>query len=99
MNHFGTTSMNDCVLKSGGSRVSGLQMSFNKAEVESSMKRSWGMIVSTPCHLTLFHSSLILSIASFFDHARDLLFMINHFQDQITQPIIGLGHSMGGMQM
>ncbi|KAJ5085061.1 hypothetical protein N7532_009832 [Penicillium argentinense] len=36
---------------------------------------------------------------SWFDHGRDLLFMLNQFQDQITQPIIGVGHSMGGMQL
>lgn len=37
--------------------------------------------------------------ASWFDHGRDLLFMLNEFQDHITQPIIGVGHSMGGMQL
>ncbi|KAJ5795361.1 hypothetical protein N7457_001960 [Penicillium paradoxum] len=36
---------------------------------------------------------------SWFDHGRDLLFVLNQFQDQITQPIIGVGHSMGGMQL
>ncbi|KAL2822283.1 Alpha/beta hydrolase family-domain-containing protein [Aspergillus cavernicola] len=34
-----------------------------------------------------------------FDHSRDLLSMINQFQDQIPQPLIGIGHSMGGMQL
>ncbi|KAI2904452.1 hypothetical protein CBS63078_5666 [Aspergillus niger] len=33
------------------------------------------------------------------DHGRDLLFMINQFQDQIPQPLVGIGHSMGGMQL
>ncbi|KAL4914424.1 Alpha/beta hydrolase family-domain-containing protein [Aspergillus aurantiobrunneus] len=33
------------------------------------------------------------------DHARDLLSLINRFQDQIPQPIVGIGHSMGGMQL
>lgn len=35
-------------------------------------------------------------IASWFDHPRDLLHMINQFRDQIQHPIIGIGHSMGG---
>ncbi|OJK03199.1 hypothetical protein ASPACDRAFT_1886201 [Aspergillus aculeatus ATCC 16872] len=34
-----------------------------------------------------------------FDHGRDLLSIINHFQDQIPRPLIGIGHSMGGMQL
>lgn len=37
--------------------------------------------------------------ASWFDHSRDLLHMINHFRDDIPQPIMGVGHSMGAVQM
>ncbi|KAL4904421.1 hypothetical protein BDW74DRAFT_168445 [Aspergillus multicolor] len=33
------------------------------------------------------------------DHARDLFSMINWFQDQIQQPVVGIGHSMGAMQL
>ncbi|PYH29273.1 toxin biosynthesis protein [Aspergillus neoniger CBS 115656] len=33
------------------------------------------------------------------DHGRDLLFVINQLQDQIPQPLVGVGHSMGGMQL
>ncbi|GFF51774.1 peroxisomal membrane protein LPX1 [Aspergillus udagawae] len=36
---------------------------------------------------------------SWFDHGRDLLFLLNQFQDQIPGPLIGVGHSMGGMQL
>ncbi|KAL3440121.1 Alpha/beta hydrolase family-domain-containing protein [Aspergillus insuetus] len=36
---------------------------------------------------------------SWFDHGRDLLVLLNQFQDQIPAPIIGIGHSMGGMQL
>ncbi|KAG8526369.1 uncharacterized protein KY384_000362 [Bacidia gigantensis] len=36
---------------------------------------------------------------SWFDHARDLLLMVNHFRDQMLRPIVGIGHSMGGNQM
>ncbi|CAI7643589.1 unnamed protein product [Penicillium manginii] len=36
---------------------------------------------------------------SWFDHGRDLLFLINQLQDHITQPMFGVGHSMDGMQL
>lgn len=42
---------------------------------------------------------LLLHKASWLDHARDLLYMINHFRDQMPRPLIGIGHSMGGAQM
>ena len=37
--------------------------------------------------------------ASWTDHARDLLLMINHFRKQMPHPIVGIGHSFGGCQM
>ncbi|KAL9101484.1 MAG: hypothetical protein Q9163_003255 [Psora crenata] len=33
------------------------------------------------------------------DHARDLLFMINHFRKDMPRPLVGIGHSMGGNQI
>ncbi|CBF73728.1 hypothetical protein AN8025.2 [Aspergillus nidulans FGSC A4] len=33
------------------------------------------------------------------DHARDLFSMITQFRGEIRQPIVGVGHSMGGMQL
>ncbi|TID17316.1 toxin biosynthesis protein-like protein [Venturia nashicola] len=36
---------------------------------------------------------------SWFDHARDYLAVVNHFRDQMPRPIIGFGHSMGGVTM
>ncbi|KAI9371619.1 toxin biosynthesis protein [Aspergillus egyptiacus] len=33
------------------------------------------------------------------DHSRDLLYLINQYQDQIPAPLIGIGHSMGGTQL
>ena len=30
------------------------------------------------------------------DHARDLLYMINHFRREMPRPLVGIGHSMGG---
>ncbi len=53
--------------------------------------------------LISYRSSCMLTLsfekASWMDHARDLLFMINHFRDQMSRPLIGIGHSMGGAQM
>lgn len=37
-----------------------------------------------------------LHLASWFDHPRDLLHMINHFRNQMPRPLVGIGHSMGG---
>ncbi|KAL4948180.1 Alpha/beta hydrolase family-domain-containing protein [Aspergillus filifer] len=36
---------------------------------------------------------------SWFDHARDLLCMINKFQADIPGPIVGIGHSLGAGQL
>ncbi|KAJ5165826.1 hypothetical protein N7492_006122 [Penicillium capsulatum] len=36
---------------------------------------------------------------SWWDHGRDLLSLINQFQGQMSQPLVGIGHSMGGMQL
>jgi len=34
--------------------------------------------------------------ASWYDHSRDLLQMINSFREQMPRPLVGVGHSMGG---
>jgi pimeloyl-ACP methyl ester carboxylesterase len=36
-----------------------------------------------------------LVLASWNDHARDLLHMINHFRSEMPTPIAGIGHSLG----
>lgn len=36
---------------------------------------------------------------SWWDHGRDLMNVINQFQDEIPHPIIGVGHSMGATQL
>lgn len=33
------------------------------------------------------------------DHARDLLYLVNFFRDQMVPPILGIGHSMGAAQL
>ncbi|KAJ0414651.1 alpha/beta-hydrolase [Aspergillus carlsbadensis] len=36
---------------------------------------------------------------SWFDHARDLLYMINQFKAEMPSPIVGIGHSLGAGQL
>ncbi|KAI1866002.1 uncharacterized protein JN550_007980 [Neoarthrinium moseri] len=36
---------------------------------------------------------------SWADHSRDLLSLINQKQDEMPQPIVGVGHSMGGTEL
>ncbi|KAB8211982.1 alpha/beta-hydrolase [Aspergillus parasiticus] len=36
---------------------------------------------------------------SSYDHSRDLIHMINCFRDQMPQPIMGIGHSLGAAQL
>ena len=36
---------------------------------------------------------------SWYDHPRDLLYMINHFRKEMSRPLVGVGHSMGGTHL
>lgn len=36
---------------------------------------------------------------NWFDHSRDLLFLINMHQKDMPQPLVGIGHSVGGAQL
>ena len=47
----------------------------------------------------LFRSLIVYHLASWFDHSRDLLLMINHFRDAMPRPIVGIAHSMGCAQL
>lgn len=42
---------------------------------------------------------MILKPASWLDHSRDLLHIINHFRDDMPRPIVGIGHSFGAAQL
>lgn len=39
---------------------------------------------------------ILMRVASWFDHARDIIALVNHFHAQMPRPIVGVGHSMGG---
>ena len=34
-----------------------------------------------------------------FDHSRDMMLLMHHFRSEMPQPLIGIGHSMGGDQL
>ncbi|KAJ2904678.1 Abhydrolase domain-containing protein [Zalerion maritima] len=44
----------------------------------------------------LLNGSRLGNDPSWFDHARDLLHMVNHFRASMPRPIVGVGHSFGG---
>lgn len=60
-------------------------------------KALWGMIVSMTSRQSYTITNHVL--ASWIDHSRDLLHMINHFREEMPQPIVGVGHSMGAGQL
>lgn len=37
--------------------------------------------------------------ASWLDHSRDLMHLINLKRDEMPNPLVGIGHSMGGAQL
>ncbi|GAB7355781.1 hypothetical protein MBLNU459_g6463t1 [Dothideomycetes sp. NU459] len=48
---------------------------------------------------SVLNEDLLGNDPSWFDHPRDLFLMINHFRAQMPQPLIGVGHSMGGAHL
>lgn len=48
---------------------------------------------------SILNESKLGNDPSWFDHARDLLGLINHFRNDIKKPIVGIGHSMGAGQL
>ncbi|ETN46007.1 uncharacterized protein HMPREF1541_00190 [Cyphellophora europaea CBS 101466] len=47
----------------------------------------------------IFNEEILGNDPSWFDHARDLLYLINLKQKQMPQPLFGVGHSMGAAQL
>lgn len=61
------------------------------------MKMHWGMTV---CPFYVFSDNLVLTIpASWFDHPRDLLNLVNIKRAEMPRPIVGIGHSFGGAHL
>lgn len=73
-------------------------MSPIRDKARFSTKTSWAMTVrhSWRCGSLSGVLTRTFRLASWFDHPRDLLHMINHFRSQIPRPLVGIGHSMGG---
>ena len=51
------------------------------------------------CWRSVLWSLIHTDIASWFDHSRDLLGMVNHFRERMQRPIVGIAHSMGAVQL
>jgi pimeloyl-ACP methyl ester carboxylesterase len=47
----------------------------------------------------VINEGLLGNDPSGFDHARDLLFLINQMQDEMPQPLFGVGHSIGAAHL
>lgn len=47
----------------------------------------------------LLNDEILGNDPSWFDHSRDTLAIVNTFRKHMKQPIVGIGHSMGGMQV
>lgn len=47
----------------------------------------------------VFNERLLGPDPSWWDHSRDLMKLINQFQEEMPHPIVGIGHSMGGSQL
>lgn len=61
------------------------------------MRTSWGTSVSEPTQSLFAACSFADTVpASYYDHARDYLHLVNFLRDDMIQPIVGFGHSMGG---
>ncbi|SPJ72578.1 related to host-specific AK-toxin Akt2 [Fusarium torulosum] len=45
------------------------------------------------------NENLLGNDSSWYDHARDLMYLINQNQRDMPHPIVGVGHSMGGSQL
>jgi alpha-beta hydrolase superfamily lysophospholipase len=62
------------------------------------MKTRWEMIV---CDLTSWNECIRTNYAtaSWFDHPRDLLHLVNVKRAEMPRPIVGIGHSMGGAHL
>ena len=56
----------------------------------------WIADVAWQGHSAVLNEANLGNDPSWFDHARDLLHMINHFRREMPRPLVGVGHSFGG---
>jgi hypothetical protein len=69
-----------------------------KMRAEYTMNNTWETAVSTRGDLITYRIEAHLVSASWIDHSRDVLHMINHFRDEMPRPLMGFGHSLGAVQ-
>lgn len=66
------------------------------------MNTSWATTVRNQPFsflVTCWNNADKVHIASWFDHPRDLLHLINVKRKEMPRPIVGIGHSMGGAHL
>src|SRR5436309_9378680 len=97
MSHCGMNCLADQAEMAFEFEIYGSLMCLTKAKVGCSMKTGRVMTVST--QLPAIQRHIANDAASWFDHPRDLLHMINLFRTQMPRPLVGIGHSMGGCQL
>lgn len=63
------------------------------------MRRYWVQTVWLPPVRFNGESDVDEWAASWWDHGRDLLYLINQFQDDMPLPLVGVGHSVGASHL
>lgn len=72
----------------------------NKMSGEGRKIRSiWVADMTNQGQSALLNEKLLGNDPSWFDFSRDLLFLINQKQREMPQPLVGIGHSVGGAQL
>lgn len=67
-------------------------------DLEAKGKKVRGIWIADPVNQGssgVLNEKLLGPDPNWFDHGRDLMFLINQFQDEMPHPIVGIGHSMG----
>ncbi|TKA67520.1 hypothetical protein B0A55_10140 [Friedmanniomyces simplex] len=59
----------------------------------------WIADMASQGHSGILNESTLGPESSWWDHGRDLLFLINQFQEDMPHPILGVGHSVGGSHL
>ena len=63
------------------------------------IRNIWIADMAHPGSSATLNENLLGNDPHWFDHARDLLFMINHSRHEMPRPPIGIGHSLGVVQL
>lgn len=81
-----------------GFEAFGWRMLRGRARAAYSMKTDWAMTVCKQL-IRDADDDTDSTTASWFDHPRDLLHLVNVKRAEMPRPIVGIGHSMGGAHL